>query len=576
MISILFGILLLISIAIIIYMAQKNYENVDIRYWSIVVIVPVIIGAYWFKSMATTVEGAVISMCFIYLDSTVLLTLAIFCIMHFMHIQPKRWMKVLAYSLAFAHMAMVCLCFNNDLYYKRVTIYTTVNGTVTKMTPGPLKIIHWIYLGLILAVIVTLLIVAILRKGTYSRRTLWLYSSIAATGLVIYAVETLANVNFSTLPILYVLADIMIASNYDHAHMHDISGLISEQQEILGDRAYFALDLAWRFLGCNNITYEIFPSLRNQRIDEELLEGAPLTEGVVKLIKKYNAGEPGSKLFSQDDREYRIEISGFTLRRGGKNQGYLFEVRDVTEEEEIKRKIREYNKTLEHDVDERTEHIREIQRKVVTGLANMIDNRDNSTGGHVKRTSDIIGFIVDSARKQGIYDISEEYAEDIVRAAPMHDLGKINIDNSILLKPGKLTDEEYEIMKTHSSKSADLVNMILKDVEEDRFVKVAYNVAKFHHERWDGKGYPEGRAGDSTPLEARLMAIADVYDALVSERCYKKPLSFDKAAEIMLEGMGTQFDPDMSKVFTGCQKQLEEYYMERKKEKQKDSAGFRL
>ena len=131
------------------------------------------------------------------------------------------------------------------------------------------------------------------------------------------------------------------------------------------------------------------------------------------------------------------------------------------------------------------------------------------------------------------------------------------IDSSILNKPGRFTPEEYEIMKTHSPKSGEMVMILLDGIEEDRFVKVAYNVARYHHERWDGKGYPEGLVGTMIPLEARIMAVADVYDALVSKRVYKEPMSFEKSAAIMCEGMGTQFDPNMKPIFLGCRERLE-------------------
>ena len=115
-------------------------------------------------------------------------------------------------------------------------------------------------------------------------------------------------------------------------------------------------------------------------------------------------------------------------------------------------------------------------------------------------------------------------------------------------------------MKTHSVISGQMVHILLEGVEEERFVRTAYNIARYHHERWDGKGYPEGLVGEMIPLEARIMAVADVYDALVSKRVYKEPMSFDQAAQIMYEGMGTQFDPNMRPVFLHCRKKLESYY----------------
>ena len=257
---------------------------------------------------------------------------------------------------------------------------------------------------------------------------------------------------------------------------------------------------------------------------------------------------------------YACDISYFSLRKDGRTQGYLLDFRDATEEQRNYDIISSYNMTLNAEVREKTESIREMQNKIVLGMANIIENRDNNTGGHVKRTSDIIRIIVDEIIRQGNIPMTEQLAQDIVRAAPTHDLGKLTIDSNILLKPGRFTDEEYEIMKTHSTKSGEMVKILLDGVEEERFVEIAFNVARYHHERWDGRGYPEGLVGTMIPLEARIMAVADVYDALVSKRVYKEAMGFEKSAQIMLEGMGTQFDPNMKEVFIGCREKLEEYY----------------
>jgi response regulator RpfG family c-di-GMP phosphodiesterase len=254
------------------------------------------------------------------------------------------------------------------------------------------------------------------------------------------------------------------------------------------------------------------------------------------------------------------DISPLTTRNGKRNIGYLLDLRDATEEQRNYDIIKHYNESLNEEIQEKTRNIRDIQRKVVLGMADIIENRDSNTGGHVKRTSDIIHIIVDEIKRQGHLSLTEEMSQDIVRAAPTHDLGKITIDSTILNKPGRLDAKEFEAMKTHSAKSGEMVRILLEGVEEAHFVQVAYNVARFHHERWDGRGYPEGLVGTMIPLEARIMAVADVYDALVSKRCYKEPMSFEQAADIMCENMGTQFDPNMESVFLGCRAQLEDYY----------------
>ena len=143
----------------------------------------------------------------------------------------------------------------------------------------------------------------------------------------------------------------------------------------------------------------------------------------------------------------------------------------------------------------------------------------------------------------------------------MHDLGKIAVDDRILRKPGKFTPEEFDIMKIHAVKGADIVAGLLDDVEDDKeFVRIAKNVAHYHHEKWNGSGYPEGLAGEEIPLEARMMALADVFDALVSVRCYKEQMSFDEAFKIIEESLGTHFDPDLGRIFLQCRDKLEAYY----------------
>ncbi len=219
-----------------------------------------------------------------------------------------------------------------------------------------------------------------------------------------------------------------------------------------------------------------------------------------------------------------------------------------------------YTTRLTEEVNRQTKHIYDIQNSVVLGLANMVENRDDNTGGHVKRTSDVIGFLVEELQKQGIYRVDDQKALDIVRAASTHDLGKISIDSAILCKPARLSPDEYEVMKTHAPKSGEIVQIILDGVEEQHFVDVSYNIARYHHERWDGKGYPDGLKRREIPIEARIMAIADVYDALVSKRCYKEPMSFEEAFKIMMDNMGTQFDPSLKSVVIACREKMEAYY----------------
>ena len=202
----------------------------------------------------------------------------------------------------------------------------------------------------------------------------------------------------------------------------------------------------------------------------------------------------------------------------------------------------------------------DMQGKLVFGMATMVEGRDSSTGGHIKRTSKIVELIADEMIKDSTLSVNHRFFANVIKAAPMHDLGKIAVDDVILRKPGKFTPEEYAVMKTHSSEGARIVKDILKDGEDEYFEQIAINVAHYHHERWDGSGYPCGLKGEEIPLEARIMAIADVYDALVSKRVYKDEFSFEDANRIILESMGTHFDKGLEKYYLQARPKIEDFY----------------
>lgn len=214
--------------------------------------------------------------------------------------------------------------------------------------------------------------------------------------------------------------------------------------------------------------------------------------------------------------------------------------------------LEQYRKNLESIVEEqtqllaeRTDRISRMQDSVIVGMANLIENRDGSTGEHVKNTQTYVRMIVERLRRKGLFpeELDEAAAVNIIKAAPLHDIGKIRISDSILLKPGKLSPEEYGIMKQHSVFGLEVIQDIIMDVEDEAYICTAGEIALCHHERWDGCGYPRGLSGNMIPLGARIMAVADVFDALYAERCYKKPVRpVEKAMDIMLEGRGTQFD----------------------------------
>ena len=214
-----------------------------------------------------------------------------------------------------------------------------------------------------------------------------------------------------------------------------------------------------------------------------------------------------------------------------------------------------YNDLVQQDIQSELitnqQKIYAMQEHMISGLANMIENRDLETGGHIFRTSYYVKTLAENARKDGVYadKIDDNFINMMQSLSPLHDIGKILISDNILQKPGKLTKEEFEQMKRHASSGGAVVHEILNGVTDDDYLSFASDIATYHHEWWDGSGYPEGLKGEVIPLSARIMAIADVYDALISKRCYKDAMPIEKAFEIIKEESGTHFDPKLVEVF---------------------------
>ncbi|MDR2597942.1 MAG: response regulator [Treponema sp.] len=200
---------------------------------------------------------------------------------------------------------------------------------------------------------------------------------------------------------------------------------------------------------------------------------------------------------------------------------------------------------------ERTARIRRLQDGIMTVLSDVIEERDKDTGGHNDRTSAYVKLLIKAMEERGVYadEIRGWNLELVASSARLHDTGKIHILDAILNKPGKLNNEEFEQMKTHTTAGARIIGRIIKQTDEEEFLYNAKLFAEYHHERWDGTGYPHGLKETDIPLQGRIMAIVDVYDALVSKRPYKEPLTEEEAINIITENAGKQFDPKIVQVF---------------------------
>ena len=197
--------------------------------------------------------------------------------------------------------------------------------------------------------------------------------------------------------------------------------------------------------------------------------------------------------------------------------------------------------------------------RMIEGFATLVENRDNNTGGHIKRTRAYVNLMLHKMRRDKRYRdiVNRDYLINVSNAAPLHDIGKIATPDHILQKPGKLTDEEYAIMKEHAARGGEIIQNTFNNLDNPEFQQIAYEVARYHHEKYNGKGYPDRLAGEEITLHARVMAIADVFDAVSQKRCYRDAMPVDQCFDIIAKGAGSDFDPELTEIFLDAREEVE-------------------
>jgi putative two-component system response regulator len=222
---------------------------------------------------------------------------------------------------------------------------------------------------------------------------------------------------------------------------------------------------------------------------------------------------------------------------------------------ELQDKVEKHNRELQTLVAQQVREIAAAQMSTIFALARLADSRDNDTGRHLERVQVFCRLLAKELQRNPAYsaEITDDYIEDLFYASPLHDIGKVAIPDAILLKKGDLSEEEFAIMKTHTARGAETLELVLEKHPANSFVRMGIDIAWHHHERWDGLGYPAGLSGLAIPLSARIMTVADCYDALRSPRCYKECISHEKTRELIVQGCGTQFDPEIVRAFLSAE-----------------------
>lgn len=523
----------------------------------IYIFVPISILGYYLLSTATSVNEALIGVKISYIGGCYANLFLMYSIFTLCNLNIKKWIRFALFVITTISYCFVLTIGNSGLFYKEVT-GELVNGYfILHKVYGP---VHTLYYVLIITYMVIMIVItfhAIRKKMDVSFHILIYLLACELICVTLFFFGKIFSLKLDLVPLAFLVCQVLLLMIIRRIMLYDITDTAIDAIALNGKTGFISFDDNFHYLGCNHIAKEIFPELADLRIDASALKNKALNEEVISRIKDFSQNKNKHSFFKNyKDKIFLVEIN--KLYDGKNDRGYILYLQDDTRDQKYISLLNKFNDKLKDEVSEKTEHIVQMHDNLILGMATMVESRDNSTGGHIKRTSDVIKILVEEIAKDG--KLTPEFCHNLIKAAPMHDLGKIAVDDAVLRKPGRFTEEEYEKMKTHAAKGAHIVHEILKATDDLDFHLIAENVAHYHHERWDGSGYPEGLKEEAIPLESRIMAVADVYDALVSKRVYKEAMSFEKADEIMMESFGKHFDPELKKYYVAARSRLEEYY----------------
>ena len=559
MLYIFYDVLFALSILLTIFYVMIWHKHFDVHITLIFILVPIETLGYCLLAHCETFEAAVAINKLTYFGGCYLGLVILFAVCSLCDIKINKWVKLALLSAStIAYLSALTVGYS-DIFYKSITM-EKVNGVVVFT-----KEYNYMHTFFYIVVIVDFLlsfaamIYANIKKKQVSNRVIRLLYFPAVISVLAFFGGRRVIKNLELLPLAYVFAQVVYLLIIYRLRLYDITESAIDPLVNKGDTGFVSFDFKYRYLGSNQTSKDIFVSLNQMPVDKPLDENNDFDKNVLSWLEAFKEDEAKSVVYySINDHIYEVSIT--YLYDGKRKRGYQLFITDDTKNQQYIKLLNSFNEELTKEVEEKTANIVKMHNKFVLGMATMVESRDNSTGGHIKRTSEGVRILLDEIRQDPNDNIDDKFYFNMIKAAPMHDLGKIAVDDVILRKPGKFTPEEFEIMKTHSEKGVGIIRQILADTDDDYFKGIAENVAHYHHERWDGSGYPHKLIGEEIPYEARIMAIADVYDALVSKRVYKDSMSFSEADKIMMESFGKHFDPSLKKYYEMARPKLEDYY----------------
>ncbi|MGN1040019.1 MAG: HD domain-containing phosphohydrolase [Candidatus Fimimonas sp.] len=552
--SVFYLVLFAISMLYLFVLILRFKQASSVYYILLAVCVMLITFGYWQLSVSQTLEQALLASKISYLGASFVGYFMVCSIAKICKTKIPVAARIACVGWGFAIACLAMTIGHFDIYYKSATLLSANGFSYLVKDYGPT---HFLFVvGIIAELCYGFLIVAFsFKKG----KTVSYISSIGSLA-VMASVTIIYFIKVSVYPLLPLAYDVgfaILLLLLTRISLHDAVSVFGESLAQGKDYGFVNFDFKGRFLDGDERAREWFAELNELSLDRTVKD---YSTDFLKQVKSWIDGEQSeSRCFVCQDKIIEAKKNVFSTKTGKKV--LCVYLQDDTKHQKYMQLIERYNADLQRDVQLKTQKIQQIQNDIIISMASIVENRDSNTGGHIRRSSEVVSvFVRHLLETNSVAELDEHLADCIIRSAPLHDFGKIAISDAILNKPGKYTAEEYEEMKKHPVLGTSIVARILQSSEDVTLKNVAVNVAHYHHEKWDGSGYPDGKKGLEIPFEARVMALADVFDALVSKRAYKEPFGFEKSFAIIEESSGSHFDPFLCKLFLECKQGLMQVY----------------
>lgn len=541
MVSMFYGIVFILSVALLILYMFRN-RNVDRNFTIFAFCLAVDCFGRYMLSRAQTLDSALWANKIIYIGTPFASFFGTLLIARLCKIRIVKWFKIFMVSVSAMVTFSAMTMGTNGWYYKEVNLVVENGYSHLEKVYGPL---HMIFPGMIVMygiMLVILFVCAIKNKRETSLRIVVSICTVGICIVTLYVIDRITDYQVELVSIGYLVVISIFIIYLEKMNVYDMSTNVFKVMENIKEYGYIAFDKKIRYMNANAYAKKLFPEIKDWMIEKAV---AP-SDGflwVETLESLYNGkiDEIQGKTISVGDKYYQLTVSNISYGKK-KNVGYLMEFTDRTIENKYYKSIENYNIAMEKEVEEKTLEItqqqartKELFLQTITALSEAVDAKDRYTSGHSKRVAKYSKMIAARMGK------NKEEQEEIYRAGLLHDVGKIRIPADIINKPGKLTDEEYNIIKIHPITGYN----ILRGIGDNSQIATA---SKYHHERYDGRGYPNGLAGENIPQTARILGVADAYDAMASNRSYRDALPQEIVRSEIQKGMGTQFDPEVAKI----------------------------